>query len=154
MSLEPRSRSRATGDGMGSLCPETKPGLCSGTHTPLPSTVSSDLQGARMIQIKVRMLYLAYFSNESRTPNFYSQIICPRHIKTAKKIRTGREKNNFLSVPNQPDGSENRGCLEEINLALSHQQSRNQIFQKFIYLFIYIYLAELGLSCGMWDLVS
>ena len=25
------------------------------------------------------------------------------HIKTAKKDRTGREKNNFLSVPNKPD---------------------------------------------------
>ena len=95
MRLEPRSRSRATGDGTGSLCPET--------HPPLPSTGSSDLQGARMIQIKVRMLYLAYFSNESRTPNFYSQIICPEHIKTAKKDRTGREKNNFVSVPNKPD---------------------------------------------------
>lgn len=46
------------------------------------------------------MLYLAHFSNESRTLNFCSQVICPKHIKTAQIDRTGREKSNFSSAPN------------------------------------------------------
>lgn len=97
MSLEPRSRSRA-GDGMGSLCLETKPGLCSGTHTPLPSTVSSDLLRARMIQIKVRMLYLACTSNESRTPNFTARLFVPGISKQPNQNRK-REKTTFYLYP-------------------------------------------------------
>lgn len=97
--------------GIGFLCPETWTRLCSGTHLPSPSI------GSQIIQIKVWMLYLAHFSNKSRTPNFYSQIICPKHIKTAK-IEQEERKATFhlhqtgLTVKTQT------GSLEEMNWSL------------------------------------
>lgn len=48
------------------------------------------------MQIEAGLLCLAPFSKENKTPNFYSQITCPKHIRTAK---TGREESNFSSVP-------------------------------------------------------
>lgn len=70
-----------------------------------------------MIQIKVLMLYLAHFSNESRTPNFYSQIICPRHIKTTK---IEQEERKATLHPHQTSLTvrTRRGSLEEMNLSL------------------------------------
>lgn len=153
MRLEPRPRSHATGDEMGSLCPETQAGLCSGTQPPLPSTESSDLRGARMIQIKVRMLFGWLFKWKQDTQFLQPDYLSQAYQNSQKRKNRKREKQFFICTQ-LAWWSENRGCLEEMNLALSYQQSMNQFFLNCIYLFLFIYLAELGLSCGMCDLPS
>lgn len=76
MYLEQRSRSLASGRvSLPRDLGETVP------WDPLSATFHRELRPGGS---KASVLYLAHFSNGGRTPNFYSQVICPRDIETAK----------------------------------------------------------------------
>lgn len=93
MCLEQRSRSFANG-GLGLAVQSLRQDCALGLSS-LPSTGNQDDsdQGSD--------LYLAHFPNESRTPNFYRPIMCPKHIKMAKIEQ--EERKAAFHLQNQPN---------------------------------------------------
>lgn len=80
-----KQRSRSFADGGLGLAVQSLRQDCALRLSSLPSTGNQDDSDQGLD------LYLAHFSNESRTPNFYRQITCPKHIKIAKTEQEARK---------------------------------------------------------------
>lgn len=95
MCLEQRSRSFA--NGVLGLAVQSLRQDCALRLSSLPPSTGNQDDSDQGLD-----LYLAHFSNESRTPNFYHQI-CPKHIKIAKTEQESRKA--AFHLQNQPDNN-------------------------------------------------